>query len=264
MPKAKLDDISLYYEVHGKGAPLLLIAGLGSDSASWMGIVRKLSARFRVVTFDNRGAGRTSVPDEKYSVRQMVEDTVKLLDRLEIGRAHIIGHSMGGYIAQELAVRYPERVDKLIFEATAPVSSERNNALFNGFLDLMERSGDIETLVRQWTPWLFSPRAFERKTFITTFLKNVVKYPYAQSVSGFRRQIGAVASFDSRSRIKAIKTRTLVITGGDDILITPRESRVLSENIRGSVLAEIKDTGHCIHIENPAAFTATVLSFLRS
>lgn len=264
MPKAELDDISLYYEVRGKGAPLLLIAGLGSDNASWMGVVRKLSEHFKVVTFDNRGAGRSGVPDEKYSVSGMAEDAVKLLDRLGIERAHIAGHSMGGYIAQELALRYPERVDKLILEATAPVSSARNNALFNDFLSLMEKGSDVETLMRQWMPWLFSPRAFERKTFVSTFLKNVVKYPYVQSAVGFRRQVGAVASFDSRWKIKAVKARTLVIVGGDDILITPRESAVLLEKIRGSVLAEIKGTGHCPHIEDPSAFTATVLHFLRS
>lgn len=262
MPKAGLDDISLYYEVHGKGEPLLLIAGLGADSAAWTRVVRKFAERFKVITFDNRGSGRSDIPDKKYSIREMAEDAAKLLDHLRVEKTHVIGHSMGGYIAQEFAICYPKRVDTLILEATAPISSGRNNMLFSGFLRLMERKNDVETLIRQWSPWLFSPRAFERGSFVETFIKNVVKYPYPQTKTGFRRQLGAIASFDTRKRIKNIKARTLVMAGRDDILITSEESRVLSERIPGSLFAVINDAGHDIHVESPAAFISEVAGFL--
>jgi len=262
MPRVKLDTISLYYETHGEGHPILLMAGLNADNASWAGVCGKLAKHFRVITFDNRGSGRSDTPDIKYPIREMADDAIALLDHLRIKKCHVIGHSMGGYIAQELAIYYPGRVGKLVLEATASVSSARNNALFNDFLRRFEKDHDNEALMRSWTYWSFSPKTFERKNYIATFIKNASAYPYLQSAEGFKGQIDAVALFDSSERIKKIKAKTLVITGSDDILIYPAESMKLAKGAKGSVFEVIKDAGHCVHVENPDAFTSKVVRFL--
>ena len=102
MPIAKLKNISLYYEIHGKGYPVLLISGLNSDNASWAGICSKLAKHFRVITFDNRGSGRSDTPKKRYSIREMADDAIGLLDHLRIKKCHIIGHSFASKVIQFL------------------------------------------------------------------------------------------------------------------------------------------------------------------
>lgn len=263
MPKIKTNNTSLYYETRGDGESLLLIPGLGSDSASWAGACEKLARHFRVIAIDNRGSGRSDVPTARYSIRDMADDAAGILDHLRIKRCHVLGHSMGGYIAQELAIRYPERVGKLVLEATAPVSSARNTMLLTDLLTRFERDHDTEALVRSWAYWLFSPKTFERKNYVATFIQEASVHPYAQSAAGFRGQIDAIASFDARRSIKRIKTKTLVIIGADDILIYPAESMELVAGIRGSIFERMPETGHCVHIEDPDAFASKVVRFLK-
>jgi pimeloyl-ACP methyl ester carboxylesterase len=262
MPKIKVDGISLYYEVRGNGQPVLLIAGLGSDVSSWAGVVDKLSARFKVIAFDNRGVGRSDIPNKRYTVRQMAGDAVRLLDHLKIKRAHVIGHSMGGYIAQELAINHSERVDKLILESTSFVSSKRNNLLFSDFHRKLKMGEDLETWMRRWTRWLFTKRCLARKVFIKAFIKNGLNYPYFQQAEGFKGQISAIASFNTRERLYSIKAETLVIEGEEDKLILPKEAAALARNIAGSIFQSVKDAAHCIHIERPGLFVKIVMKFL--
>lgn len=194
----------------------------------------------------------------------MAEDTIKLLDFLKIKKAHIIGHSLGGYIAQELAIHYPERVDKLISESTAPVSSKRNNILFEDIYNQIKREGHSETWIKRWTFWLFSPKIFNDIKFIDTFIKNSLKYPYIQKAEGFKNQLDAIIPFDVRDKIRTIKVKTLVLEGRYDILIIPEEAETLAKGIRGSLFQLLEGVAHCIHIENPKLFTDAVFKFLNS
>jgi len=264
LPKVKLSDIELYYEVYGKGTPLLLIAGLGSDTSSWVGVIRKLSKNFQIIVFDNRGSGRSEIPDKKYSIRQMADDAIRLLDYLNIKKCHIIGQSMGGYIAQELAINHPERVDKLILESSASISSKRNNTLFLDFYKELREEKNLEAWIRRWTRWLFSNKCLTHKAFIETFVKNGANYPYAQQANGFKGQIDAIRSFDTRERLGRIKAKTLIIEGKEDMLILSKEAEALAKDISGSIFQSVKDTAHCIHIENPDLFVRAVMKFLIS
>src|SRR3990172_9311716 len=114
MPTAPVRDLMMYYEEAGSGEPLVLIMGLGGDLQGWAFQAPVLAQHFRVITFDNRGAGRTSAPDRPSSIAAMADDTAGLMDYLGIQKAHVLGFSMGGYIAQELALSRPDRVDQLI------------------------------------------------------------------------------------------------------------------------------------------------------
>ena len=264
MPKVKLGNISLYYEVHGRGVPLLLIAGLGSDVSSWLCVLKRLSSRFKVIVFDNCGCGRSSASHKKYSVSKFAEDAIKLLDHLKIERAHVLGHSMGGYIAQELAINYPSRVDKLILVSTASVSSNRNNILFKDIYRRLKEEGYSKEWFRRWVFLLFSNKLSKDKSFRDMFINNSMEYPYLQKPEGFKRQIEAITLFDTRNKIGAIKAKTLVIEGEHDILITPKESKTLAKRIPNSIFKLLNGAAHCMHIENPKLFTDMVIEFLNS
>lgn len=254
----------MYYETAGKGRPLLLIAGLNADNAGWAAVRAKLAENFRVILPDNRASGRSPVPFGKFSIADMADDAVRLLNHLRINRCDVVGHSMGGFIAQDMAVRYPGRVDKLVLEATACASSARNNALFADLADSFSRDKDKEALMRRWSYWLFSPKTFSRKSYVETFIRKASGYPYLQSAAGFKKQVDAVAGFDFRGMIKKIKSETMVIAGADDILISPEESRMLADGIKGSVFEKITGAGHCPHVEAPVVFISKVLRFLGS
>ncbi|OGC24876.1 hypothetical protein A2291_01900 [candidate division WOR-1 bacterium RIFOXYB2_FULL_42_35] len=256
--------MQLYYEVHGSGEPLLLIAGLGADNSSWGGVVKVFSKRFQTIIFDNPGSGRSSYFKKPHTIRHLADEAVKLLDYLGIKRAHLIGHSMGGYIAQEIAINYPKRVNKLILEGTAPVSSSRNNALFFGFAKKLKEKETIEKWITAWSSWLFSPKTFDSGSFVKTFIKNASKYPYPLTPEGFKAQVAVMAKFDARSRLSGIKAKTLIIEGEDDILILPDEARILVKQIPGSRIQLIKNAAHDVHLENPSLFTKLAVEFLEN
>src|SRR5262249_35935611 len=118
MSLAKVGDVDLYYEEHGKGFPCLLIMGLAAHSTAWVLQVAEFAERYRAIAFDNRGVGRSSKPPGPYTIHQMADDAVGLLDALDVRRAHVVGVSMGGMIAQEVALRHPHRVQGLVLACT--------------------------------------------------------------------------------------------------------------------------------------------------
>ncbi len=263
MPKTEINGNQLYYEVHGKGAPLLLIGGLGSDHQSWLTVLGELAKSFQVIVYDNRGAGQSDVRELTYSIADLADDAAALLDYLSIKKAHLAGHSMGGYIAQELAINYPERVNKLVLESTAPVSSERNNVLFKYFLNRRRQNTDLESWFKLWQFWLFTPERFTDKDFMDTFTSECLKNPHIQSPNGFKGQVEAITGFDARGRLGKITAKTLVVEGKEDILILPKEARTLVDNIPESSLLLIENAAHALHLEAPAAFIKAAAEFLR-
>jgi len=260
MPEATVNGLTFYYEIRGEGVPLLLISGLGTNSLTWLAVRGSLSRHFQVITFDNRGSGRSETPDASYTIADMAADARGLLDQLDIEKSHVLGHSMGGYIAQELAVRYPERVDKLILADTAPVSSERNNIFFNDFIGWWEKGMELEDRLRQWLFWLFTPERFSDAGFMENYLTAAAGDPYPQSIAGFRGQAEAIASFDIRGRLSRIGAETLILEGEEDILILPREAERLKK-IPGSSLRYIPDAAHLLYVEQPDAFIRAVVEF---
>lgn len=263
MPTINIDNTQLYYETRGRGRPLLLIAGLGSDSSSWAGITEPLSEKFNILIFDSPGTGRSGQMEKPFTVEHMAQYAVGLLDHLEISRTHILGHSLGGYVAQEIAASHPHRVDKLILESTSYISSKRNNELFTGFFNELEKGSDYERWIRTWADWLFSQKNLKDKEFVDTFVKYAVEYPLRQGADGFRAQVQALASFDGKDNARHIKAGTLVLEGADDRLITPPEAEALAKSITGSSYKLVEDAGHSLHIEKPKEFLRIVQDFLK-
>jgi len=262
MPKIKVNEIDFYYEESEKGYPLVLISGLGGSCISWQTVRNVLSRHYRVIVFDNRGAGRTSAPEEAYSIAQMADDLFALLEYLKIDKAHVLGHSMGGFIAQELAISYPEKINKLVLCCTMDKLSKRNKVLFESMYSSWKNGLSKDIWFRELYCWVFSQKFFEDEQMIDFAVQFAMEYPYQQTLTGFKGQLEACADFYSAEKLKNICHETLVLVGEDDILITPKESKILSDNIPNSKTTIISGTGHTPHVENREDFSKEILDFL--
>ncbi len=262
MASYKLNNTELYYQIEGKGNPFLLIAGLGSDSQSWSPIIPKLSRHFTVITPDNRGVGRTKSGNSEFSIQQIADDTIGLVKHLGFTSVNLLGHSMGGFVAQDIAIRYPEFVSNLILAGTSSINSERNNVLFNDWASYLESGMELKKWFRSLFFWLFTRDFFKNKKLLNIAIRYAIEYPYPQSKNDFRNQVNAISNFNCQNRISEINTKTLVINGKEDILFPPEESHKFLGMIEGAKFSVIEKSAHSIFIENPKGFTDCVLNFL--
>jgi len=262
MATKHLNGIDLYYETHGRGTPLLLIAGLASDSQSWLSIIKELSRHFYVITPDNRGVGRTLPQDVDITIQDMADDCFALINHLDLASVHVLGHSMGGFIAQDMAIRYPESVDKLILAGTSSSNSKRNNALFSDMALSLEEGMDAGLWVRNLFYWIFTPGFFENEGMVDVAVQFALNYPYPQSANAFRSQVQAITQFDCSKGLSNIRSKTLVITGKEDLIFPPDLSAVFAAAIPGAALSLIDKAAHSLHVEQPESFVGCVLKFL--
>jgi pimeloyl-ACP methyl ester carboxylesterase len=274
MSTATVGDLDLYYEEHGAGDPLLLIMGLGADSAAWMFQVPDFARYYRTVVFDNRGVGRSAKPPGPYSIAQMADDTAGLLDAVGIDRCHVVGVSMGGMIAQEMALRHPARVRGLVLACTYPEPDaeieRQRRASVAEMGGSVTASGDIAIDLSSLDPLLFFqnllPRVFNQ-AFIDTELPRLMTLfggalQYGISMEAILGQVAAVMSHRTTDRLHRIGAPTLVITGDADLLIPPAHSDALARHIPGARLVKIPGGSHGFNLETPDVFNRTVLDFL--
>ena len=262
MPFATIDDHRIHYEVRGSGTPLLLIPGLPQISSDWFPFADSLTNTFTVIAYDNRGSGQSDEPEGWYTIELMARDALGLLDALDIERTHVFGTSMGGMIAQELAIGWGNRIDRLVLGCThagglvaIPPGPDVTAAFSHRTEDWPER-------VRALVPFAFSPGYLrEQPELVARFLAK--KSRDAQTYSGYRKQYGAANRHDSADRLGKIRCPTLVLTGTQDLVVPPQNSRILSEKIPGACLAEIEGAGHVFFVERPEATLRELLSFLR-
>jgi len=262
MPTVKVDDLEIYYETHGEGPPLLLVAGLASDSQSWQPVLDTLAADFKVIVFDNRGVGRTTPQEAATSITRMADDCVGLARQLGIEKFHLLGHSMGGFIALETAIRFPDRVDKLIVAAAAATDSARNHYLFADWAADRNAGMDPERWFCNFFYWIFTAGFFDDSKSVQAALRFALDYPYPQSPAAFDKQVRAMADFDCRKRFCSVHAKTLVLAGGEDLLFPPGVCRELARTIPQAEFSQIEGAAHSIFIEKPKDFTAAVLGFL--
>ena len=262
MPKVRVGDVGLHYVEAGTGDPLLLVMGLGGDHLAWGLQMPVFAQRYRVIAFDNRGVGQSDAPDEPYTTRMMADDAAGLLSALGVERAHVIGLSMGGMIAQELALNHPARLWSLQLHATYARPDGYLRALVAAWRTVRAALGREEAL-RTMALWLFTPDAYnERPQLVENLLQTALANPYPQSLTGFLRQTEAVLAHDTLDRLGAIRYPTLVSVAEQDVLVPPRFSHELASRIPGAELVVIPGSGHVALWEHPDAFTETCLTFL--
>jgi pimeloyl-ACP methyl ester carboxylesterase len=264
MPKVKVGDINMYYEVHGKGEPLVFIAGFTSSLEVWRPVIPIFSRDYQLVIFDNRGAGRSDAPDIPYTVEMMADDLASLLDAIGIKKAHIRGASMGGGIAQVFALRHPKRVVSLILECTLcagpqaiPAAAEDTEALFKQSMMPPE-----ESTLRK-TALLGVTQEFAEKN--PQIIKQLVEYMQQRPAStiGVMRQFQAARAYHGTyESLPEIKVPTLIVHGDADRLVPVENARILASRISNSELVIFKNTAHFM-LEAGDELNRIILDFLR-
>jgi pimeloyl-ACP methyl ester carboxylesterase len=261
---AKVGEINLCYKVSGEGQPLILITGFAIAQNLWYSQVRAFSKSYRVVTFDNRGFGESDKPAGPYTTKMLADDAIALMDRLEIKKAHILGGSMGGMAAQEIAIEHSERLDKLILSSTSAGGQPLRDMLF----------GLIEAATPGWNrsrPDLASANlqkfmvAMASRSFNGTMYRLLVM-PLVKLQARLGRvkvpvgQLEAMLSHNALERLDKIQAPTLVLTGSEDRLMPPHSSEELASRIKGAKLVVIDGGAHALGGER---FNKEVLGFLK-
>jgi len=263
MANVAVNGVDLYYEITGEGIPILLIAGLASDSQSWQPVVKDLSRHHRVITFDNRGAGRTKPQNSEAGIQHIADDCIALVRHLGLSSVNLLGHSMGGFVALDCAVRYPEYISKLILAGTSAFNSRRNNALFHDWVSYAESGMNPEQWFRNIFYWIFTRRFFEDTEVLNNAVRFAVEYPCLQSAVAFRNQVNAIQEFNCADDLPGITSKTMILCGKEDLLFSPEESFRVLNAIPGALFTVVEHAAHSIHTERPGEFVNTVLDFLR-
>jgi len=256
------DGTRLHYEVFGarRGEPLLLIQGLGADSRGWLRQRRAFASRYRCIVFDNRGAGRSDHPDAPYDLEVMAADAIAVLDAAGVGRAHIVGASMGGIFAQIIAVRHPERVRSLVLACTACRHHQWRRELLAEWAETAMTDG-MGSFARHAVRWLIGPRSLRR---FWPAVGLVGPLAMTGSPDAFVAQVEAILAMDDalRGELGGLKVPTLVLVGSQDILTPMGDSEELAEEIPGAELVVIRGAAHGFMLEHGATFNRAVLDFL--
>jgi len=267
MPKVKLNDIELYYESTGSGTPLVLISGLGYPLWQWHKMVPYLTEHFQVITFDNRGVGQSDKPAGPYTAQMLAADTVGLLDAVDIDQAIVVGHSMGGFIVQAIALDYPERVSGLVLCSTnfggpnhVPITPEAWAVLSDTTSDPLTRftnglkvstapdwSEKNPEMVQEWVAW---------------------RVANPMDIAGYQAQImiglslvSAEAAFENC--LSSIDIPTLILFGEHDTVVPPANAELLAAKISNSQTVILPDAGHFFPIEVAEAASQAVIDFAK-
>lgn len=267
MPRAYVNGTNLYYQVHGEGVPLLLIMGFGGGHEAWFFQVRAFRKHYRVITFDNRGVGRSSKASAHYTVRTLADDTVALMDYLNADKAHIVGLSLGGMVAQEIAINYPDRVKKLVIGSSFASRGQEDAhpellkamGLEAGSADVTVRSIDHRKLMGAMVSF-----AFNRRLYRMILLPLARRRLSPRVIQGQLAQLEAVAGCSTQDRLHLIQAPTLVITGTGDKLVRPHQSEVIAGCIPNARLVQVEGGSHAFFVEMRSRFNREVLDFLRS
>ncbi len=262
MPTARANNITVYYEVHGTGEPLLLINGLADDTSAWRNQIEHFARRYTTIIFDNRGVGGSDKPPGGYTTAQMAADAVGLLDALTIDRAHVLGTSMGGMIAQELAIAFPARVDKLLLCCTCGAPSEVNKRLYR-FWETAAQTIGLGEVMREVMLWCFTDQFFQLRPTEAAEAEAAFA-AITQPIDAYLSQLHSLQVHDAMARLGAIQAPTLVLGAPKDLLYPPHQTEQLYQGIPHATLRFTTHGGHSFRREVPDEFNTAALEFLAS
>jgi 3-oxoadipate enol-lactonase len=262
MPSIKVNDISMYYEVHGEGEPLVFISGFGADHLTWAMVREKFAEHYQVILFDNRGAGQTDVPDGVYTIEQMSSDVIALCDGLNIKKAHFIGNSMDGYIAQYIACYYSGYVNSVVISNSAMVRHSCFKFFSEASLALRKANAPLETIIKASISWVFSYGFLSRAGQVDSIVRLRLNSLYPFTIKGHEAQYEVLDTFDSREWVKDINVPTLIVASDEDIILPERLSKDLANEIKHAEYYCFEQCGHLPHIEYPEKYFKVVNKFI--
>ncbi len=262
MPTCRLPNVDLFYEERGQGEPMIFLHGLGGDHLYWLGQLRAFSKYYRCFAVDCRDVGQSSEATEPYTISSLAADLAAFLRQLNLPPAHVVGLSMGGMIAQELALANPELVESLVLVSTLARSDEWFGATLQAFELIRLQVPNTAAFFEAVLPWWVSYQFFVdsgRSSWLCWLLR---QNPEVQSRASFLRQLETARQHDALARLSGIRCPVMILVGEDDAIAPPRYSLELHAQIRQSQLITVPGVGHALPIENPGQFNAHLREFL--
>ena len=262
MPTATIDGVKLHYDIEGEGPPLLLISGLGGNSGVWATVKPLLAPHFKIITFDNRGTGRSDTPPGPYTIDQMADDTAGLIRHLDLGPVNAVGWSLGGSVLQGLLIRNGALVSKAVLLSAFPSYTE----LQHGWLDCLItlRRSDTSPAAQAMFGMAggFTAKMLFDHDLAAAGAKLGAAAPYPTSVAGFEAQAHGLRRYDSRPLLPTVTTPTLVLVGAEDILTPPSQSVEMASLIPGAKLQVLPRGSHGMVLEYTPETVGAIVSYL--
>jgi aminoacrylate hydrolase len=260
MPFATVEGSEFYYDIAGRGPPLLLVTGLAGISSYWDPNVAALGEHFTVIRYDHRGTGRSVRSEQDYAIEGLTEDLVGLMDQLGIERASLVGHSTGGAIGQVLAAKHPNRVDRIVLYGSWSTLCEQMRLCMEMRVDLLEAYG-VEAYHKASPVFLYPPRyVCDQWPALAGAIASAIAGSTTPSILKARAE--AVIRYDGSAYLSAIAAPTLVLVARDDILTPLLASEELARGIGGATLQVLSYGAHAASVSDPETFNRAVLSFL--
>lgn len=260
---ADIQGVSIHYVCSGSGEPVLLISGLGANAEMWVRQTPAFEQHHTVIRFDNRGAGRSDTPEGPYTIQTMASEAVQLLDALDIPAAHVVGASMGGMIAQEIAIQYPDKALTLTLISTQCGGSHAFGAApesASALEDLATLDMTPQERARGWVPYTLS-QAFRESApdLVEEYVR--VSSVFPSSTEGLRAQWAALMGYDSWERLGFVTAPTLILQGSADLVVPVENADVLGVRIPESQVVLVPDAGHSIAFEAADRVNPLMLEF---
>ena len=255
----------IYYEMYSEGEPLILVMGIGGDSTMWSSFqVPAFSTKYQVIVLDNRDAGRSSKATAPYTIADMADDVAGLMDDLGIERAHVLGISMGGMIAQEFALQHPARLNKLILTGTGAATGQAKFDPIMSWNFVKQHDNEGLAFAAQQFIWLFSTEFLRNHQAVDQTLALFASNPNPFTPEAYARQAEAYLKHNALDRLKYVKAPTLVISGEQDRLAPPWIARELADAIPGAKFHLVEGNGasHALILERPDDFNQIAMNFL--
>jgi pimeloyl-ACP methyl ester carboxylesterase len=255
-------SVRIAWERHGSGEPLLLIHGLGYARWGWEPVLPGLAERFDVILFDNRGIGESDAPPGPYTAGEMADDAIQVLDGAGVERAHVVGTSLGGMVAQELALGHPDRVGRLVLACTTP-GGPKAHPMPQRTVALMAEAATLEPALalRRFVENALAPATVTGHPELVDRIM-AHRLATAQQPAAWAAQAAAGATFDAFDRLGALAAPALVQHGDEDVVVDPRNADLLVELLPNAHLERLPGTGHLFFWEAPERFVSSVSAFL--
>jgi 3-oxoadipate enol-lactonase len=262
MSMIKANNAEFYYELHGSGYPIVLIAGYACDHAYWAPVLQDLMKHYQVLIFDNRAVGQTKDSGGSLSIELMAEDVMAICEGLNLKKPHIVGQSMGGMIAQSIAVSYAEKINKLAILTSSAKCRETMLFAFKSLLQMRKDNINFDIIFDAMLPWVFGDEFLANPDYIEAYKLSFIRNKYQQSLADQMRQFLLIKEFDGREQLKSICSPTLVINGVQDVISLPRESEFMVNQIVGAKRIEL-NCAHAITAEAYQLLPKILMEFLR-
>jgi pimeloyl-ACP methyl ester carboxylesterase len=267
MPRIAAGDIQINYETYGQGEPLLLIMGFGLPGIAWLPVLPFL-AGFRCIYYDNRGTGNSEKPERPYSIAEMADDASNLLAALEIAKAKIYGVSMGGMIAQEMALRHPYQVEKLVLGCTmpgGPAAIRASDEVYQQMSDaFMTMPVNLEQAIDMIVPLLFPPEFVAKHPELKSMMIAGFKMAPPTPPESIERTRAAIVDFDAYARLAQIKCPVMIVHGDQDVIVPPENASLMNARMPEAEVFMIPGAGHNYGAIDPVGIHQRIVNWLKS